>query len=213
MRAALPFPLAVLLTVVTALAGCAVFKTNRPATEDIPPYPPPASIRAEATVELGKESTLAGRAVIHVKSPGYFRIEVFGPFGSTLALLASDGKRLFIFSQGESRRYRWDGLDFPYPFTSEDMVSFLLGSVLPKTVAAFDSIVQNERGRVIRVTRSRDGKEIFRASMSDFRALKGASLPFSVSIEDSFEALNIKYSTVEINPDITDDIFMTGFSQ
>lgn len=172
-----------------------------------PSYPPPSSLRAEATVELKKGSVLTGRAIIQVKTPASFRIEVFGPFGSTAALFASDGRVLTVFSREESKSYRWDDPALPYPFTSEDVVAFLLGADVAKRAGRSDIVALDGGGRAVKFTKFSDGKEVFSASMSDFRDAGGALLPFSVSIENAFEGILIEYSNIEVNPDIRDDIF------
>ncbi|MBI5587474.1 MAG: hypothetical protein HY889_03800, partial [Deltaproteobacteria bacterium] len=47
------------------------------------------TLKATASVEIERSVVLSGRAVVLAQSPGSFRIEVQGPFGSVMALLVS----------------------------------------------------------------------------------------------------------------------------
>lgn len=192
------------------VSGCAAFA---PAPLPLPPETAklkPSSIRAQAVVELKKPVPLSGKAVIIAKSPGSFRIEVLGPFSHTLALLVSDGESLYMFSRGQSSRFGWDDPELPYPFKAEEVVSFLLGAGPVNGGGAEGQIVSTDaEGHITKITRIKDGSAVFTASLSDYRIAGGAHIPFNISIENGKEGLSIRYSSVEINPEINSDFFNT----
>ena len=197
-----------LLAVFLILSGCAAMK---PAGEE--PLGPPkltaSSIRARAVVEIKKNDlTAAGRAAILAKAPGSFRIEVFGPFGLTAALIASDGQKLFVNSDGQINEFFWGDPEIPYSFEAEEVVSFLTGApYTPALDIPGVNASRDEWGRLREYSRAAEGRDGLKVTLGEYREVNGAHIPFLIRIEDGKRDLTIKYTEVEINPLIEGDLF------
>lgn len=188
------------------LGGCAALHAPqaRPPAEAVRARP--KALRGEAVVELRRSIPLAGRASVLVESPDKFRIEVTGPFNQVIALLVSDGRELFVFSGRTPEVFDWEDPSMPYPFSAGEVVSFLMGEAgAPKAVnmAAGNgySVTTDGDGRVKDIVKSRGGTEVLRVAMSDYRRVSGAYIPFHISI-DGRERFSIRYSEVEVDPDV-----------
>jgi len=189
-----------ILTATALLGGCAVLY--------VPEKQPPAggitvrpkTLRAEAVVELRRSIPLIGRAHILVESPDKFRIEVMGPFNQVISLLISDGKKLFVFSGRSSEIFGWEDPSMPYPFNASEAVSFLMGEARTAVGSEY-SVTADKDGRVKDIVKSRDGAEVLKVTMTDYRKVSGAYVPFNISI-DGKEGLSIRYSEVEIDADV-----------
>lgn len=197
-----------IFAVFLVLSGCAAMK---PAGEE--PLGPPtitaSSIRARAVVELKKDaSTAAGRAAILAKAPGSFRIEIFGPFGLTAALIASDGQKLFINSDGQVSEFFWGDPEIPYSFKAEEVVSFLTGAPYPPALDMPGvSASRDDRGRLREYSRASEDRDGLKVTLGEYREVDGAHIPFLIRIKDGKRDLAIKYTEVEINPFIEEDLF------
>jgi outer membrane lipoprotein-sorting protein len=196
-----------ILAALLVISGCAAFRP--PAQE--PPGPPKlaaASIRARAVVEMKQSaSAAAGRAVILAKAPGSFRIEVIGPFGQSAALIASDGEKLFISSEGKTSEFLWGDPGIPYSFKAGEVVSFLTGSPDATGGTPGAAIIRDEWGRLSEYTRAVEGKAGLKVTAGDYREVSGAHIPFLIRIEDGQRELVIKYTEVEINPPLEEEFF------
>ena len=198
---------ALLLTLI--LSGCATLKTET----DLAKYSAgwPDIIRAEAIVELDSDRRLKGRAIILAKVPDRFRIEVRGPFGRLIGLLLSDGDNLTVFADGELKTYRWSDPALPYPFSAEEFVSFLLGKndLAPGAPTEGYAITRNKVGKIAKIVKFEEGNPILSVDMSDYKANAGYAVPHSISLKDDRRGLELKirYTSVEINPDIKEDVF------
>lgn len=201
MRPIVPY----LLVLVALVSGCAALK---PPVGLLPPPVHPVSIRARATVEVRRTVALSGRAVVLAKSPGSFRIEVQGPFGSAAALLVSDGRTVYLMSGGEAKRYETDDPLFPYSFSPEEAVSFLTGGPIAQEGCGCE-VLRDSGGRVMKVTKPGNGQAALTVTMTDYRAVDGAEVPFDIEIANRKGSLHIKYASVEINPDLKADSFDT----
>ncbi len=197
------------------LSGCAI---SRPGT-DLIDYRAgwPDTIRAEAVVEVNNGKRLRGRAVILAKKPDSFRVEVLAPFGRLIALLLSDGEDLTVFANGGLKTYKWNDPALPYPFTSEEFVSFLLGKNdwAPRNPDASAGgtykITRNESGNIANLVKFKEGSPVLNVSMSDYKAASGYVLPYRISLKDSRRTLGIKYTGIEVNPALRDEVFkITG---
>lgn len=191
------------LILAAAVYGCAAVRPPAP-----PPVMPmatvtPTSIKAEAIVEAGRTVTLRGHAVIMAKSPASFRIEVLGPFSSTLALIVSDGESLSVVTGGDQSQF--EEMEPPYPFSSGDIVSLLLGAAPAQQDG--QQVFEDEDGHIAKVVRSKDGSPVFTASLADYREAGGAHIPFNISIEGGGRTLRIRYTSVEINPELDSEFF------
>lgn len=168
----------------------------------------PRTLRASAVVEVKRIFSVKGRALIAARSPDKFRIEVLGPLNGTAALFVSDGDGLYIFSDGRSARYGWEDPGNPFPFRPEEVVSALLGS---SPAGAGDySFSTDTSGHITRLARKKNGEPALAAAMSDYRTVAGADIPFSITIEDEKKSLGIRYSSVEVNPELGTGFFDTS---
>lgn len=200
------------LFAVLILTGCAYLRPAAPAPEVSVRKEAltASSIRAEALVELEKGTPLSGRASIFVKSPASFRIEVKGPLGSSVASFISDGKEISIFSEGVQRIYGPEDPDMPYPLKPEELVLVLLGVNAGQLPAGY-KVTADTEGHITGFSGFKDGVREFSAAMSDFKAVDGVVLPFTIRIEtgpkNGTRILKIRYTKIEINPDIKEDVF------
>lgn len=194
------------LTAAAAFGGCA--SLYAPGVEPPPEIisARPKTLRAEAVVELRRSIPLTGRARILVERPDKFRIEVMGPFNQVISLLISDGKNLFVFSGRSPKIFDWEDPFLPYPFSASEAVSFLMGEALAypamETAAGSGySVTADRDGRVKDIVKSKNGSQVLKVTMTDYRKVSGAYVPFNISI-DGKESLSIRYSEVEIDADI-----------
>ncbi len=194
-----------LALLIALLPGCAAIK---PPVEPVKLLPPPLSLRAEASVEVDRPVALNGRAVVLAKSPGSFRIEVLGPFGSAMALLVSDGKTIYLLSGGKSKRYSREDPRVPYSFKPEEAVSYLTGNV-QEAVECGCEVSKDAYGRASKVVKSENGSPVLTVTLDDYRAVKGAEVPFDIKIANKKETLHIRYTSVEVNPALEAGYFST----
>ena len=196
---------ALLLTLI--LSGCAALKTET----DLIKYSAgwPDIIRAEAIVDIDSDRRLKGRAIILARAPDYFRIEIRAPFGRLIGLLLSDGESLRVFTDGELKTYRWSDPALPYPFSAQEFVSFLMGKndLAPGTPAERYEITRNKTGKIAKIVKFKEGNPILSVEMSDYKANAGYAVPHSISLKDGRRELQIRYKSVEINPEIKEDVF------
>ena len=195
------------LLLILILSGCAALRTET----DLAKYSAgwPAIIRAEAIVDLDNGRRLKGRAVILAKVPDHFRIEVRGPFGRLIGLLLSDGDNLTVFADGELKTYRWSDPALPYPFSAEEFVSFLLGKndLAPGGPTEGYEITRNKAGKIAKIVKFKEENPILSVEMSDYKAKDGYGVPHSISLKDGRRKLHIRYTSLEINPEIKEDVF------
>ena len=194
-----------LVILIILAPGCAALK---PPVEPRKALPPPLTLRATASVEIERSVVLSGRAVVLAKSPGAFRIEVQGPFGSVMALLVSDGRTIYLLSGVKSKRYLRDDPRIPYSLKPEEAVSFLLGSRMSAAQCGCE-VSKDAYGRASKVIKSADGSPGLTATLSDYRTVKGAEVPFDIKIANKKEVLHIKYTSVEVNPELEAGSFDT----
>lgn len=198
-----------LFTVILLISGCASLK---PAFEEAerPPSVVPTSMRARAIVEVKRGVfTVAGRASILAKAPRSFRIEVFGPFGQAMMLLASDGERLYVSSEGKTKEFHWGDPDIPYSFEAGEAVSFLTGSPRPAEAGLSPNIneTRDRWGRLTEYSKAAEGRPTLKVTLSEYRDINGAHIPFRIRIEDGKRDLTIKYMEAEINPPLDEELF------
>lgn len=167
----------------------------------------PRSISAQAIVELRRGFAVSGKATVLARSPDLFRIEVAGPFGQPLAVISGDDKSLVIANMGKTDAYDWEDPDLPYPFDSKELVSVLLGDGAVKDHGDVSYGVTGARGSAVVITKLREGAPVFRISLDDFREVSGKRLPFRIKIEDDKSAIQIRYTSVDVDPVIKDSAF------
>lgn len=198
-----------LFAIVILLSGCASLK---PAGEKAvkPPTVVPSALRARAVVEMQRDLfTVAGRASILAKTPGSFRIEVFGPFGQRAFLMASDGEHLYISSEGKIKEFLWGDPDIPYSFEADEAVSFLTGGPRPVEAAMAPDVSEkrDDWGRLREYTRTTGGRPDLKVTLGDYRNISGAHIPFLIRIEDGRRVLTIKYMEAEVDPLLDEGLF------
>ena len=177
-------------------AGCAAVK---PPPEPLKTLPPPLSLRAEASVQIDRPVPISGRAVVLAQRPGSFRIEVRGPFGSTMALILSDGRTIYLLSGGKSKRYSKEDPGVPYSFKPEEAVAYLTGNG-PVAAECGCEVSKDAYGRTSKVVKSENGSPVLTVTLAEYRAVDGAEVPFDIKIANKKETLRIKYTAVEVNP-------------
>ena len=75
------------------------------------------------------------------------------------------------------------------------------------TVAGSEySVTADGDGRVKDIVKSRNGSRVLKVTMTDYRKVSGAYVPFNISI-DGRESLSIRYSEVEIDADVGAESF------
>lgn len=173
---------------------------------------PPESLRARAVVELKRDVTVSGRAVIVARRPDLFRIEVFGPFNTSAATLLSDGTNLTVFSEGRLDTYGWDDPDLPYLFSAEEVVRLLTGAwtedAARKGEDGFRYASEYDPATgTFRVVKLYGAFEALRADLSDWKDVDGRTIPFRISIDDGKQSINIQYFSVDIEPEISAGTF------
>lgn len=187
-----------------SIAGCAATWPLEKAS--YAPGAPVSSIRARGVVELKKDSFSArGRATIIAQAPGSFRIEVFGPFGQTAALFASDGERLLMSSEGATSVFLWGDPAIPYSFNAKEAVSSLTGASVADETGGFSRFDGN--GRLSEYTREVPGRAPLRVTLDEYALVDGAAVPFRISFEDGRRVITIKYTEVEVNPPFENGFF------
>lgn len=144
------------------------------------------SLRGRAVIELRgvEEREFKGKAVILVKGPDRVRIEIFDILGQVAAVIISDGGALSIFSQNNSKFYPRTG-DTPLIFTAPELASFLMGKY-----------------------QGADAELERRVLYDDYRENKDVVFPFGLLVNDGREKLSVRYSSLELNPELNDSLFV-----
>ncbi|MBN1573802.1 MAG: DUF4292 domain-containing protein [Deltaproteobacteria bacterium] len=94
------------------------------------------SIRGVAEISvLSKSEKYRITEIILAKRPGYLRLESLGPVGQTVLFLATDNKKIYIYSPLENRFYfglaskKNLSMIVPLPFKSADIVEIVQGKM------------------------------------------------------------------------------------
>lgn len=213
--AAKTLPILAILTLgaLFLIAGCSYIKPAPPAPVNTGPPKPFNALRAEAVMEFKGAKNLSGSAHILVSSPSSFLIEILGPFNSPVTTISSNGADLSIFSDGALNIYRWDEENpvLPYSFAPEELAALLMGGAAldlakPPPLTTY-SITRDKGGNITGVIKIKDGSELFKVAMSEFRDAGNGVLPFNLTIDDGLKILRVKYKSLEVNPDISPDVF------
>ncbi len=165
----------------------------------------PESLSGRAVIRLSgiDEREFKGKAVILVKGPDKARIEIFDLFGQVAAVIVSDANALSIFSNNDSSFFTRDGKT-PLNFTADELASFLMGmSAGQRDGGSGEEIQANPaepQGQA-------DAAALRTVLFEDFRDLEGLQFPFSLSVEDGKERLSVRYSSIELNPELNDALF------
>ncbi len=192
-----------LITIFAAVSGCA-HRVERPGAPALTGAP--QSIKAAAIVELTKNTTEKGRALIYASSPDSFKIVIRGPLGTTGALIIGNKKGLTLVSRGNSTSYKPDDARIPLNISAVELVSLLLGKEKLAAEADASFEIQNIPGGKS-VTKRRKGVILYRAAMTKYQRVEGFYLPFAISIDGGGYKLLVKYIKVNINPEIKKNLF------
>lgn len=157
----------------------------------------PESLSGRAVIKLFgvDEREFKGKGAILVKGPDKARIEIFDLFGQVVAVIVSDDYALSIFSNNDSSFFTRDGKT-PLNFTADELASFLMGMSAGEDaevpLAEQQGIVDDALRRVF---------------FDDFRDIEGLLFPFSLFVEDGKERFSVRYSSIELNPELDDALF------
>lgn len=176
------------------LSGCAALKPK-----GIEPGTPPDTIKGLAVIELKRKVIVTGRAAVLAKSPGLFRIEVFGAFGQVIALFIGNEKALYAFSDGQERVYSWDDPMLPFSFGPSEIFSFISG--IPPEGEEY-KVEFNRGGKPKSIVKVHEGSPVLEARLSEYKRVNGSDIPLNISIKGIGEDIAIKYSSVEVNSEI-----------
>lgn len=205
--AATAVPASILLALIT-MSGCAHKKPlahfHATASEQVD------TLRAEALVDMDRTLSASGKARIYAKAPGSFRIEVKGPFAQVVALLASDGRTLHTFTDGVERYYPAGSHEAPIPFSSEQIVSLLMGLDLKPLEDAGFKVGTDWAGRPVKAEKHIPGDDggTVTVLFSDYRNAGGRDVPFEISIQGPrLDKIRIRYSSVETGSGFEDGFF------
>lgn len=170
---------------------------------------------AEVKTILKDGRIIAGRAAVLVKRPDRFRMEVSGPFNQAAFVIIFDGKELSLFSFKENRLYR----DYPLPAEASRLPQYLLGlpaskSIEPEAASSgqfSDGCLLNSGDEQILTNQQGDIKKIIfsgaKVSMDSYKESGGVNFPFAISINDKETDIFIRYDSIELNQQISDDLF------
>lgn len=167
----------------------------------------------------------AGRAVIIVKRPDQFRLEVLGPFNQTIFLITYNKKNVSLFSFQENKVYR----DYPLPADASLFPQYLSGlpaagagsrginnfqQTLPHgrcvyTNSGDEQILINDEGNIEEIILSGAKDDIYpiKVSMDSYKEIDGFNFPFVISLNNKKANILIRYDHIELNQDISDDLF------
>ena len=204
---------ALTLLIAVATSGCALFSSREGTLSPVSTVEgrTHTTLRARATVSLKspEKNGLKGKAVILAKRPASFRVQVLGPFGQTVAVLASDGEGLYIYSKGESTYRRTGDPLYPFTFMPGEFVAFLLGGVGEEgtdILPGYEAL-RDDNGNISTLSRKIDGKELY-IRLADYRGVGETAFPYSLSIENGLESILIRYQSVELDTDLGDSLFV-----
>lgn len=185
------------------------------------------TLKGTALVKIASKDNrdMAGRAVIIVKRPDQFRLEVLGPFNQTIFLITYNKKNVSLFSFQENKVYR----DYPLPADASLLPQYLSGlpaagagsrginnfqQTLPHgrcvyTNSGDEQILINDEGNIEEIILSGAKDDIYpiKVSMDSYKEIDGFNFPFVISLNNKKANILIRYDHIELNQDISDDLF------
>ncbi|MFZ3073463.1 MAG: hypothetical protein WA162_09490 [Thermodesulfobacteriota bacterium] len=178
------------------LSGCALLRTEeRTPSAGKLERENLIALKAYAVIEaLLPESgdKIAARAIVYLKLPDMARIEVMGPFNGLAVVIVSSGKDCSYAVNGEAKPCGGNTFFDAVPGSS---VKFLMGSI-DKADFKGNGRITAENGMTIL---NYEGYSLI-VELSDYRDVRGISLPFSLKTFAKDKTFHIKYSSVELNP-------------
>lgn len=190
-----------LLAIITALSACAAPGTIRHAGS-LDPEPllkilesrRPLADGLTATVHMDFEDEgrhFKGKAYLLVSHPGRFRLEVPGWMGSTILLMASDGRVIWAYYPEDRKAFRTssDGLSLspylPFPFPIDTAAfPYLLAGTLPEERIGPVSAYEIESGGAVLYLGNPDGTSLRYRFKRDRRA-EGSLYLFETTAESA----------------------------
>ena len=178
------------------LSGCTLLRTEEriPLAEKLE-RENLIALKAYAVVEAqlpGQDDKIAARAIVWLKLPDMARIEVMGPFNGLAVIIVSSGKGCSYAVNGEVKQCGGNTFFGAVPGSS---VKFLMGSI-DKADFKGNGLITAGNGMTILNYEDRS----LTAELSDYRDVRGISLPFSIKTFSKDKTFHIKYSSVELNP-------------
>lgn len=200
---------------------------------------------AQVELEFKDGKKLSGRAIVIVKRPDMFRLEILGPFNQAAALIIYREKTLSLLSFQENRLYR----NYPLPMDVSAIPQFLLGlpakevksqepdpaglppngsiggfkqgselkshnknSALCMYHSGDEKIIIDEEGNIKDIILSSEetggqGIDKIQVSMGSYNEIDGLSFPQVISIGNKSFSISLKYDQIELNQDISEDLF------
>lgn len=171
----------------------------------------------------GRETS--GKGIIIVKRPDKIRLEILGPWNQIIAVMVYAGRKVSFLSFRENRLYR----DYPFPMKVSLLPHYLLGlpageleshepanneaSGLPQGQCYINS--KNERIEIdnegnmkkIDILEARDDSPSIETFMDSYKDVDGFIFPFEISISNKEASIFIRYTDVELNRRILDELF------
>ncbi|GMR05141.1 MAG: hypothetical protein BMS9Abin23_1082 [Thermodesulfobacteriota bacterium] len=192
-----------LLPLLVLFQGCTLYGvTGRPEAEFTGARP--ESIRADAIVEFTEKESIRGRAVILVKRPGFLRVDLLGPLGIRLHILASDGRYIQFFSKGGVKTIDSEDPAFERYINPERLVSIMLGDGSGGSSSVLKGDKAGPGDRAIRYKDGLSGAEII---VSDLREINGAMIPHKIYMSFRGKELRIRYIGLTVDPEIKEEVF------
>ena len=173
----------------------------------------------------GDNRDMAGRAVIIIKRPDQFQLEILGPFNQTIFLITYNKKNVSLFSFQENKVYR----DYPLPVEASLFPQYLSGlpaagvgnreinnlHPIPShgrcvyTNSGDEQILINHEGNIEEITLPGTRGDIYpiKVSMDSYKEIDGFNFPFAISLNNKKADILIRYDHIELNQDIPDDLF------
>lgn len=168
------------------------------------------SAQVKTIFKDGRE--IAGRAVIIVKRPDRFRMEVSGPFNQTAFIIIYNGGKISLFSFQENKLYT----DYPLQVETSRLPQYLLGLPSSKNSAqeagginsGDEQVLINHECNIkeIALSGAKDAAHL-KVSMDSYEEIDGFNFPFTISISNKESDIFIRYEHIELNRRISDDLF------
>lgn len=178
----------------------------------------------------GRET--AGRAVVIVKRPDRFRFEILGPFNQISIIVVYNGNSVSLLSLQENKIYK----DYIFPIDVSRLPNYLVGlpageisgkgagaGILNQDSAIHplqtnpcyvdsgdEQILINSQGSIKEIVFSGTSQPSYplQVSMDDYKEVAEFNFPGTISISNKGSNIFIKYEHIELNHDISDDLFI-----
>jgi outer membrane lipoprotein-sorting protein len=194
-----------LLLFLISASGCSLNPfVKKPQEPIIAEKRPLDSLEAQAIFEVASGRKIKGRATVFAKAPDKLRIEVLGPFSEIQALFIGNGGLISAYESGDIGTLpAYDSMDH-YPFSSKELASLLLGNTKNFTN---QEVTGEGGGLCIKIEKKGNGAVDYTATLSEFKEISGGIVPFSIKITYDGRQIAVRYSQVDADPVLPDEIF------